>query len=249
MLVNVDSLFRAAVLVAIGALTALSVYIPRGMLMDGASFVLAGIRDHSFALLPDGDGRFFANYVAQSPLVSALKLSVTDIGLLIRIHSLGIVGIPLLMWTVAIALQYRTNLFWLFVGAFSVSYGISGVAMIGEFNLAFAATALFTSIVTSVSALSAIQGGVLLILAILLTRSYETSVFLNPLLAIFCIERWRLQAEKRTVEFLLICSIAALLFGAFVGLYWIIFPRVCKNWPRLQLCAAMGHSNLSNAIV
>ena len=104
-----------------------------------------------------------------------------DLNFLIRLHSLGLIAIPLGFWISALLLHIRKNSFWLLALAFAVSYLSSGFFAAGEYNITYAMTTFCAALILrrNISLTSAV---VLVVIAIALMRSYEAMVFLGPLL-------------------------------------------------------------------
>ncbi|MGR8979422.1 MAG: hypothetical protein ACU84H_04950 [Gammaproteobacteria bacterium] len=185
---NLDYSFRLLILILISGIAFSGVFAARGLYADGSFFLFNVLKTEDFW---DFDkSRAFAQIISQIPVVFAMKIGVTDLNALIRLHSFGLIAIPLGFWFAALLIQINTYLFWLFVFSFSVSYLSSGFFAIGEYNLAYAMAALSASIILRNGRLGKICSLTLILISILLTRVYEAMLVLGPLL--FAISMFRL---------------------------------------------------------
>jgi hypothetical protein len=123
----------------------LGVYVARGLYADGAYFLFSILSSHGF--VDDDKPRLFALLITQVPLVMAMKIGINDLNLLIRLHSFGLIIFPLVFWLAALKIQMKTELFWIFVAEFSVSYLCSGFFAIGEYNLCYSMAAFSAAII------------------------------------------------------------------------------------------------------
>jgi hypothetical protein len=79
-------------------------------------------------MLPEGGfyifdpHRAYVQVLVQAPVALAIWLGALDLNILTRAHSFGFVGVPLIFWVGALALQFKSRLFWFFLMAFTVSY-------------------------------------------------------------------------------------------------------------------------------
>jgi hypothetical protein len=120
----------------------------------------------------------------------------------------------------------RTSLFWVFVLAFCWIQLISGFFAIGEYNVGYAVVAAAGAILL-LPQITAVDGIVLLLVAILATRSYELMAFAGPLLALSCVGRLRVDGAGMEVTARWMTGLSAALFavGAASAVGWIINPR------------------------
>lgn len=212
---------------AIALLLVASVYFPRNLLADGPFYLSNMLAMKTFVIIEPS--RTFAQYLSQAPTVLAIWAGVTSLNTLVRLHSIGLVAIPLAMWGYALYLHLKSGLFWLFVGAFSVSYLVSCFAVIGEHNMAFAATALSAALLLKVEKIRLLDGLLLVALAVLLIRTYESALFLNALLFFIAILRMRSRESMWTTFLLIVCCVAYLA-GVIIAATWIINPRDPANF-------------------
>ena len=174
--------------------------------------------------------RFFAELATQFPIVLALKLGVSRLDWLIKLHSLGLIVVPLFFWLIAIALQIKSDLFWLFLLAFSVSYLSSGFCAVGEYNLDYAVTAFMASILLK-NQLSYFLGACLIGAAIISLLCYPAMIYLGPLLFIITLLHLLLDPKPKNfiIIFILIITLLLLATGFYFALMSILHPRDPAN--------------------
>lgn len=221
--IKMDHSARFLTVLLICGLAIFQVYAAKGLYADGSYFLVDILSSKGF--LTHLKARFFALLVTQAPVVLAMEAGVYDLNALIRIHSLGLIAIPLGFWISALLIQTKTCFFWLFVAAFSVSYLSSGFFAIGEFNIAYAMVAFCASILLKES-IGKIGGAALVLTAIILARSYEAMIFLGPLLSIICIFRL-LRDTHESKYFKSALIVSAFLFAAdsTLSLWSVMFPH------------------------
>jgi hypothetical protein len=196
----------------------------RGLFADGANFLLQIFHNHNF--FSDDKPRYFAQIITQAPVVLAIKAGIRDINILIRLHSFGVIALPLFFWIIALIVQLRYRLFWLFLAAFSLSYLNSGFFAIGEYNLAYSMTGLCAAILLKDKL--GVLGTILLILtSFLLTRTYEAMVFLGPLLFAIAISRVIIDKNSDSLYLRSAIVVSAFFFAASsaISAWSIMFPR------------------------
>ena len=157
--------FALAVILLIGIA---GVYAARGMYSDG-SFWLVEILPRGGFYLADPHRKYVLALV-QAPVALAIWLGTLDLNTLIRVHSFGFVGVPLVFWMGALILQYKDRLFWFFLMAFTVSYLRSNFFAAGEFSVAYGMTAFCTSVLLR-QKITRSQAVLMVLTAIALTHS------------------------------------------------------------------------------
>lgn len=218
---------KSGVLVAIALLAVIHVYAARGLYADGSYFLLEIISRGTFF---DFDKpRYFSQIISQLPVVLGLHVGVNRMESLIWLHSLGLFGFPTLFWLLALYKVARNGLFWPFVMVFAVVYLNTSFFSIGEFNLAYSVVAYAMAILLGEDEIGIAMGSILLVLGLILTRSYEGLLFLGPLL--YAVSVLRLVRESSQIVERIFLSIAAFLFAvAFaISLWSILFPRDPAN--------------------
>lgn len=182
------------------------------MLLNGGLYIFDPHRAH-------------AQYVVELPVYLAIKLGVRDINALIRVHSFGFIGMPIIFWTGSLILQFRTPLFWLLALACSVTYLRSDFFAAGEFNVAYGLVALSMAIIFKKN-VSIFQSLILLSAAVVLIYAYESMLFLGIFLFVTCVVR--LVSEKndsRMTKSAIAISCCLYLFSAYVGAHSTFYDR------------------------
>ena len=170
---------KICVLAIIIGLGVSGVYVCRGLYADGSFHLYKVLVFYNVW----GDWpRLFADYLVQLPTFFFIKIRIRDLNILNLSYSFGLIAIPLGLWLLSLIISFKTPNFWLITLAFSASYLNSGFFSAGEYNLTYSATAFCFSIITS-PRLDVMRLAAFLIVAGLLTRSYEAMAYLGPFLA------------------------------------------------------------------
>lgn len=189
-----------------------------GLNSDGAYFfaqILSRGRPTSF-----GDhSRLYVIGLTQGPLVAAMALGVTDIKLLARIYSWTTLALPALLYSLAIVRARKDpDLLALVVGTVAVVFLPSSLFSVGEYNTIHAAVIMAGTWLVTSRGPSLRDMSVLLLLGTLCLRSYESSLFLGPLVASLTILRWpRLPASALGKPGTIIAIMVLPLLVAFVA--------------------------------
>ncbi len=165
----------------------------RGLFWDGAYFLLEIVRAEGFLDFGPDPGRRYAMAVVEIPVVVAIWLDVSDLHWLARWWSLGMFGVPTTLYTLAV-LRARNEpvLLAATIAAVAMVFMTTSFFIVGEYNTAHAAAILAAVWLATTSRLVVKPGIVLVLIAVLALRSYETFVFLGPLLALMtCWTIWR----------------------------------------------------------
>ena len=207
----------------------------RGLYADGSFYLLYTLHNDDFFHV--NPTRYFAEIVTQLPVVVAMHSGVSDTAMLIRLHSVGLVVIPLGLWVGALMAQWRRPMLWALVAMFAVTQLNSGFMAIGEYNLAYALVVLSAALLLRARALRWWQLVVLVTTAVLATLSYEALVYLGPVLIALAVARLmgvrgigaaRSWAERAALILLCVVYTAATAVAA-----WSIRdPRVPEQGPR-----------------
>ncbi|MBU6441505.1 MAG: hypothetical protein KGS28_14875 [Betaproteobacteria bacterium] len=218
---------KIAVLAMIAGLLVLGVLSARGLFADGAYFFYRMMQKRGF--FDFDEPRLFAQLITQTPVVLAMRAGVRNLDVLARLQSLGLIGIPLAFWFSALLVSSKDGLFWHFCLAFAVSYLSSGFFSIGEYNTAYAISAFAFSILLrkDLGTLSTVS---LIAASIVLTRAYESMLFLGPVLFAASIYRARFDSGVPAISRAGLI-IAALTFALASGIAGrsILFPRDPAN--------------------
>jgi len=201
-----------AVIVLIGMA---GVYAARGLYSDGAYWLVEMLPRGGFYIFDQH--RAYVQVLVQAPVVIAIWLGVLDLNSLIRVHSFGFVGVPLVFWLGALVLQYNSRLFWFFLMAFTVSYLRANFFAAGEFSVAYGMTA-FCAAVLLRQQISHAQAVLMVLTAIALTHSYEATLFLGAFLAILAgIRLYKVPLDRRGTRLTLLLALLIFLISVYVG--------------------------------
>ncbi len=226
--VGAQKLERAArwvVIVAVLASGLQGILSSRAFFADGAFVMWKIVTDNGFFFTAD---RVVAQFVTQLPLVLGLTAGLTDTHVLAVLFGIGIVGIPWLAWAGAFAILRRDSFFWPMVAIFSATFLTTSFMAVGEYNFASGFVALCMALLLRGN-FSPWRAVVLVTSAAFLTVSYQSLLFLGPLLAFTA--GWRLfealTTKPRKNLFILGLSLAIICFltGAGFSIYWTLNPR------------------------
>lgn len=191
------------------------VYSSRGLYADGAFWLVEMLPRNGFYIFDPH--REYVQRLVQLPVALAIWVGSLDLNLLIRLHNFGFIGVPLIFWLSALALHFRNNLFWFFLIALSVSYLRSNFFAAGEFSTAYGMTAFCTAILLR-QQLNFFLAILMLFTSILLTHSYEATLFLGTFLAALTVIRIvKVSTDIKSVRIVLILCLIAFLISVYVG--------------------------------
>ena len=199
------------------------VYAARGLYSDGAYWLVEMLPRGGFYIFDQH--RAYVQILVQAPVALAIWLGVLDLNSLIRVHSFGFVAMPLVFWLGALVLHYNTRLFWFFLMAFTVSYLRSNFFAAGEFSVAYGMTAFCTAVLLR-QQISHAQAGLMVLTAVVLTHSYEATLFLGFFLAVLTgIRLYKVPFDSRGIRLMLLLSLAIFLISVYVGARSTFFER------------------------
>lgn len=177
------------------------------------------------------DSRIVAHLVTQFPIVVGTQAGITDVSTLTILLGIGVIGLPTGLWVWALVLLRRDTAFWPFVATFAVVTLNSSFISIGEYNFTFSLVAVIAAYLLR-SRQTFTSTLIPFVLATFTLFTYESMVFLGPLLAVFCL----LRIFKRPKNLLtkiqkILLALASLMFlvSAAIGAYWILNPRDVAN--------------------
>jgi MFS family permease len=215
-----------------------------GLYSDGSRFLYEILVRKDF-FDPDKP-RELAVMLLQLPVVTAVKMGVRDINTLIKLHTFGLLVWPLVFWLAALIQQFRSKLFWFIALAFCVTYLCTGFFAVGEYSLAYAACALCVATLLRPT-LGWLDNALLFASALLLTHTYESMVFMGPLLATACILRAIRENDlNKGARAAVLISALLFLIGAGLSAWSILHPRVPAN---LAHAARVGHTLKSGQFI
>lgn len=185
-----------------------------GLYADGTFFLFRILSDDG--LFVANPGRTFVTVLTQLPVLAALRVGVQDRDTLIHLHSAGLVLLPSLVWGAALWLQRRGPLYWLFLIMWAGTFLVSGFFAVGEYNVTYSLVALAAALLLT-ARVHLPRAVLVLAIALVLLRSYESMLFLGPVLvgmsglaAIRCLRPGR----RATPAAAFVLAIGAFSFGA-----------------------------------
>lgn len=209
---KIDRLLRLLVIGLAAGLGAFGTAVHRGLYGDGSFFFLLTLEPGHPSLFHPS--RWFSQLITQFPELLAKRLGATDLTLLLNLHSFGLVMIPVLIWIVALSLHFKSRLFWPLAFGFATTFLLTGFFAVGEYNVTFALVGLSFALIQLVNH-NWLSDLALLVSSILLVRSFESMLFLGPLLFVVAQHKaWTLRAADRSQSKYRIVLIASSLFFA-----------------------------------
>jgi len=193
----------------------------RGLFVDGSAFLIQIVRrEWFFDFYPP---RLYAMIVGQIPIMTAVTLGMTDLHWLGRLLSLGLFGLPTLVYTLALARAKRDPvLLAVVITAIALVFMTTSFFIVGEYNTLYAVTLLVAVLLATSDRLRLSESLFIVLLAAFAMRTYETMIYLGPLLAAMTLwQVWRLSPRP-------IVPVALHLIAAVLFLYgwWIAFDSV-----------------------
>jgi len=181
-----------AILLAIALQAGLKCAAGLGLYGDGSYFLLRLLESREVSTYDWHRG--LAQIVMQGPLVLSVHAGLVRMNLLVYLHSFCLIAIPAALWMMALHKLRTTELFWPVLMVFSIAYFNSSLFAIGEYNLAFAITALVFAILFQPDAIAVRDGSTLIACCLVSTSCYESFVFLGALL--IGVAAWRAAALR-----------------------------------------------------
>ena len=153
-----------------------------GLFADGSYFLL---RVLAYPQIPDADPwrRWLAHVVWETPLLLALGAGLQRINLIIYFYSFCLVAVPAALWILSLWKLRLSPLFWPFLMIFSIVHLNCDLFAIGEYNLGSAIAAVDMAILLQPAPLIAGDAVLLVASSVFTVNTYESFVFLGPLLA------------------------------------------------------------------
>src|SRR3954469_22368084 len=154
----------------------------RGLFVDGANFLVHIVRQES--LFDFYMPRLYAMVLGQLPVMSAVTLGVTDLHLLARLLSLGLFVLPTVFYHLAL---HRAKddpvLLAVVIAAIAIVFMTTSFFIVGEYNTLYAVVILIAVRLATAERLTLWDSMALLLLSMMAIRTYETMIYLGPLLA------------------------------------------------------------------
>ena len=181
----------------------------RGLFWDGAAFLLDLLIVKTFVVYDPS--RRYAVFLTEIPAVAAIWLGERNLHWMARWHSLGMFGVPTALYSLAVLrARHDAVLLAVTIATIAMVFMPTSFFIVGEYNVAHAA-ALLAAVCLIMDRLRISDGIVVLCVAALALRTYETFVFLGPLLGLMTV--WTIcRAPTRPVFATSLHGAAALLF-------------------------------------
>lgn len=206
----------------------------RGLFVDGSAFLLNIVRhEWFFDFYPP---RLYAMIVAQLPIMTAVTLGVTDLHLLGRLLSLGLFGLPTLLYTLALLRAQRDPvLLAVVIAAIGSIFYTTSFFIVGEYNSAYPLALLIAVRFVTAERLTLWDSIVLLALSALSIRTYEVLIYLGPLLALMTLwQVWRL-ARRPVLPIVLPVLLHLVAVGFFLCAMAVAIESVVHPWSQEHL--------------
>ncbi len=199
------------------------VYSSRGLYADGSYWLVEMLPRNGFYIFDQH--RKYVQVLVQLPVALAIWFGTLDLNILIRLHSFGFIGIPLIFWLGALALNFRNNLFWFFLIALSVTYLRSNFFVAGEFNTTYGMTAFCAAILLR-KKLNFFLAILMFFTSLLLTHSYEATLFLGIFLSsLTAIRIVKISTDIKPVRVVLIMCFIVFLVSIYIGARSVFLER------------------------
>ena len=154
----------------------------RGLFVDGSAFVVQIMtREWFFDFYPP---RLYAMIAGQVPVMIGVRLGVTNLHWLAVLLSLGLFGLPTLLYQLALhRAKQDPVLLAAVLAAIAVVFMTTSFFIVGEYNSAYAIAMLTAVHLATVREMKTGEALGLLVIGVLAMRTYEAMIYLGPLLA------------------------------------------------------------------
>jgi hypothetical protein len=221
----------------------------RGLFVDGANFLVHIARSEGF--FDFYDPRHYAMVLGQIPVMTAITLGSTDLHLLARLLSLGLFGLPTIFYHLAL---HRAKddpvLLAIVIAAIALVFMTTSFFIVGEYNTLYAVVILMGVRLATAERPTVPDGIVLALLALLAIRTYETMIYLGPLLCGMIL--WKIwKAPRRPVvgTALYLLAAAFCIRGMTVAIYSVVHPHQPEHLEEVWVMALDFWQNLQFNLV
>ena len=197
----------------------------RCLYADGSFYLMRVLEAGNFVTFPEG--RYFATFMFELPVVAAIKLGITNLHILQLAFGLGC----FMPWPLALTLCHKIapRHFWLALLACAVGYINTGFMPVSECNVAHA---FFWPVLFSIlfaRPLNPASATILIASATILLFSYESLLFLGPPVALLAGWRAVKGQEKYWARAVLGCAAILLVAAAAIAFKGILHPASATN--------------------
>ena len=196
----------------------------RGLFVDGSAFLVQIARREWF--FDFYAPRLYAMVVGQAPIMTAVFLGMDDLHLLARLLSLGLFALPTALYTLALArAKDDPVLLAAVIAAIGVVFMTTSFFIVGEYNTAYAIAIVVVVRLVTARELTLLDGLFLAVVSGLAIRTYESLIYLGPLLSAIVVHTlWRIRERPWLPTALYLLSIAGFLGGMLVAIRSIVKP-------------------------
>jgi hypothetical protein len=221
----------------------------RGLFVDGANFLVHIVRQEAFFdfYMP----RVFAMVLGQLPVMTAVTLGSTDMHLLARLLSLGLFGLPTIFYTLALhRAKDDVVLLAIVIAAIAIVFMTTSFFIVGEYNTLYAVAILIAVRLATVDRLGLPDAIALALLSLLAIRTYETMLYLGPLLCGLILWKvWQARARPVLPALLYAASAVFMVFGMMVALNSVVHPHSPEHLVETWVMAVDFWQNLQFDLV
>ncbi len=196
----------------------------RGLFVDGSAFLVQIARREWF--FDFYAPRLYAMVVGQAPIMTAVFLGVDDLHLLARLLSLGLFALPTALYTLALArVKDDPVLLAAVIAAIGLVFMTTSFFIVGEYNTAYAIAIVVAVRLVTARELTVLDGLFLAVVSGLAIRTYESLIYLGPLLSGMVVHTiWRIRERPWFATSLYLLSIAGFVGGMMVAIRSIVKP-------------------------
>jgi hypothetical protein len=249
-MISTKYVYRAAVIL-LWALALWHSWSCRGLFVDGSAFVIQIVtREWFFDFYPP---RLFAMILGQIPIMTGVRLGVTDLHWLAILLSLGLFGLPTLLYQMALhRAKQDPVLLAVVLAAIGVVFMTTSFFIVGEYNSAYAIAMLTAVHLATVREMKVRDALGLLAIGVLAIRTYEAMIYLGPLLAAMVLwTLWRHRFRPVLAAAIYLAVAVCFLLGMMVAIDSVVHPWsqshldetyvTAKNfWQNMQFDLAFG---------
>ena len=196
----------------------------RGLFVDGSAFLVQIARREWF--FDFYAPRLYAMVVGQAPIMTAVFLGIDDLHLLARLLSLGLFALPTALYTLALArVKDDPVLLAAVIAAIGLVFMTTSFFIVGEYNTAYAIAIVVPVRLVTARELTVLDGLFLAVVSGLAIRTYESLIYLGPLLSVMVVHTiWRIRERPWFATSLYLLSIAGFIGGMMVAIRSIVKP-------------------------
>jgi hypothetical protein len=201
----------------------------RGLFVDGSAFLVQIVRREWF--FDFYAPRLYAMLAGQIPVMTAVTLGVTDLHLLARLLSFGLFSLPTLFYTFALhRVKDEPVLMAIVIAAIAVVFMTTSFFIVGEYNTSYAISMLVAVRLATAKRLTFADSLVLALVAALAMRTYETMLYLGPLLSLMVLWKvWSAQARPILPTLLHLTAAGFFLYAMSVAADSVIHPHSAEH--------------------